>query len=640
MAKQAPRIEDFGEYIPGARKENALPWSGKSDFAGDLQEMATFATLWPSVKLDKLVEAEVSPLVIGYYKTLRDIARLRYDDMARNARQRQRWYGNTRNSGEYLEERQHEVTELRDSARELAEAYLTDPNAYVQKKAAIDAAHAQWKVDRYAQLETHFDLIAPRRPLLGAVNICAPEQVAKALAPQAGDEPPRWSIQYHGHDDGSAAGRRRRGTRSRVITLPFQCGYFPSMAGSSSEGPDFDAACADFASRYTDALQVKPPRQRVQRTPEQRRNQIYNKFNATRLDGTPLDRYALLIKYGGIELRASPLFSSYHECHQWLREHKERLIDAYLDLSAQPRLRVGEKDVVRRGPRYRQAPITPEQFMDTFRVRGVQYGNHMTGEEREQSLQHTADALLDLARVLGVAPAEVSLGGDLAIAFGARGRGGRNAALAHYEPGLRVMNLTRLAGAGCLAHEWFHAFDHAMGGGQYWSENTKSEFRRTGELPVGPMSELLQAIDGTEFYRHALQMDLKRKPTYWSTPRELCARAFERYVSDELAGRDLRNDFLVRFGDPRGIEEAPVFRYHDVSGLHNVGLAASPRAYPCEPEERAAIGVGFGAVLAAAGMAPAEPEPLRVVVPPPVEPALPEAPVYRPAPTEQVELAF
>lgn len=48
----------------------------------------------------------------------------------------------------------------------------------------------------------------------------------------------------------------------------------------------------------------------------------------------------------------------------------------------------------------------------------------------------------------------------LAIAFGARGKG---KALAHYEPARVVINLTKMKGAGSLAHEWAHAFDDTLG---------------------------------------------------------------------------------------------------------------------------------------------------------------------------------
>lgn len=53
-----------------------------------------------------------------------------------------------------------------------------------------------------------------------------------------------------------------------------------------------------------------------------------------------------------------------------------------------------------------------------------------------------------------------SLNGRLALAFGARG-GGK--AIAHYEPVRKVINITKLRGAGSLAHEFGHALDHWLG---------------------------------------------------------------------------------------------------------------------------------------------------------------------------------
>lgn len=48
----------------------------------------------------------------------------------------------------------------------------------------------------------------------------------------------------------------------------------------------------------------------------------------------------------------------------------------------------------------------------------------------------------------------------LAIAFGSRGKGN---ALAHYEPSRAVINLTKMKGAGSLAHEFGHALDDMLG---------------------------------------------------------------------------------------------------------------------------------------------------------------------------------
>jgi hypothetical protein len=71
----------------------------------------------------------------------------------------------------------------------------------------------------------------------------------------------------------------------------------------------------------------------------------------------------------------------------------------------------------------------------------------------------SVEALVDLADILGIKPEDISLGGQLGLAIGARGTGN---SLAHYEPDLRVINLTRAGGVGSLAHEWGHALDHSL----------------------------------------------------------------------------------------------------------------------------------------------------------------------------------
>jgi hypothetical protein len=106
--------------------------------------------------------------------------------------------------------------------------------------------------------------------------------------------------------------------------------------------------------------------------------------------------------------------------------------------------------------------ITPEQFQNTFRFRGGEFGNWNMGAEGQAALNHAWDALHDLARVLQMEPSAISLNGKLAIAFGARGHGGKDAARAHYERDYQVINLTKIRGAGSLAHEWFHALDHHL----------------------------------------------------------------------------------------------------------------------------------------------------------------------------------
>ncbi len=119
------------------------------------------------------------------------------------------------------------------------------------------------------------------------------------------------------------------------------------------------------------------------------------------------------------------------------------------------------KHVQRTGPDFRCGnEITGQHYLDTFGFRGGEYGNWMNQDDRQASLNMGFEALKDLAAALQISDKDIAYQGTLAIAFGARGSG--NAA-AHYEPLQKVINLTKLHGAGSLAHEWWHGFDDYLG---------------------------------------------------------------------------------------------------------------------------------------------------------------------------------
>ena len=117
--------------------------------------------------------------------------------------------------------------------------------------------------------------------------------------------------------------------------------------------------------------------------------------------------------------------------------------------------------VKRTGPDYRNGvEITGQHYLDTFGFRGGEFGNWMNQNDRQTSLNMGFEALKDLASALKISDKDIAYQGTLAIAFGARGSG--NAA-AHYEPLRTVINLTKMHGAGSLAHEWWHGFDDYLG---------------------------------------------------------------------------------------------------------------------------------------------------------------------------------
>ncbi|ECC5531860.1 hypothetical protein B5O31_19540 [Salmonella enterica] len=212
--------------------------------------------------------------------------------------------------------------------------------------------------------------------------------------------------------------------------------------------------------------------------------------------------------------------------------------------------------------------VTPEKFSDAFGFRGVQFGNYVEGPRRQSDLNRAYDSLMDMADVLKVPAKALSLNGRLGLAFGARGKGGKNAAAAHYEPDAVAINLTKGNGAGSLAHEWFHALDNYFGqydvakdsdvgsGGEYMTERHRKVRQRDGntyvtiEHPVrqevyDAFKGVMKAIKESSLPERSLRLDDVRSKPYWSTDIEMAARAFERYVQDKAKSAGVENDFLV-----------------------------------------------------------------------------------------------
>lgn len=115
--------------------------------------------------------------------------------------------------------------------------------------------------------------------------------------------------------------------------------------------------------------------------------------------------------------------------------------------------------------------VKPESTMalkEMFGLRDVQSGNWVLRDVASAKFhtEHSAEAFADLADLLGAKDQEISLNGRLALAFGARGHGAKGfkdgAARADYNAVHRVINLTKMGGGGCLAHEWFHALDNIV----------------------------------------------------------------------------------------------------------------------------------------------------------------------------------
>lgn len=202
------------------------------------------------------------------------------------------------------------------------------------------------------------------------------------------------------------------------------------------------------------------------------------------------------------------------------------------------------------------ARVTSEVFAETFGFRGVQFGNYVESSKRQQDLNDAFDSLMDMAAVLGVPARALSLDGQLGLAFGARGQGGKNPAAAHYEPGKVVINLTKNNGAGSLAHEWFHAADnyfaktgstspsHGMMTGGVANDAVRPEMQKA-------FADVVDAIRSTGMRGRSQALDARRSKPYWAEPHELSARAFETYIIAKLQDQNAANDYLANVVDPQ-----------------------------------------------------------------------------------------
>jgi len=183
----------------------------------------------------------------------------------------------------------------------------------------------------------------------------------------------------------------------------------------------------------------------------------------------------------------------------------------------------GAANAPRRAYDYRQGQdVAPDDFLATFRPYGVEFGNWQ--DDRQNAINAAYDALMDLSDAVAISPSGLFLGGSLGLAFGARGHG---AASAHYEPDYRAINLTKTRGAGCLAHEWFHAWDHHQSG-------------RIGFTLTEPLRAAWGAIRRLPVYGRSVEADKTRAKSYYSTPLEVMARCFEAWVRGRVD-----NDYLA-----------------------------------------------------------------------------------------------
>lgn len=202
-------------------------------------------------------------------------------------------------------------------------------------------------------------------------------------------------------------------------------------------------------------------------------------------------------------------------------------------------------------------------LLETYELSAVEYGNWVNAETRFNYALATVVSMHDICLALGFRD-HFGLFNTIGIGFGSRGSG---RALAHFEPGTMMINLTRYhrgegpfssGGPGSLAHEYGHALDYFFGsrvcgvrslsGGNSVATTNPVEKRATMIMLMNRVLEVLIWENGkhqayTAYYERCRKESMG---TYYYQRNELFARAFEQYIAHKLALRGIQNIFLTK----------------------------------------------------------------------------------------------
>lgn len=200
-----------------------------------------------------------------------------------------------------------------------------------------------------------------------------------------------------------------------------------------------------------------------------------------------------------------------------------------------------------------------------FNYGGFQFGNWVTNEDRYNYLSALYIASYDLNKILKL---NKNIGFDkvLSVSFGSRGSG---TAIAHFEPGMNVINITRYrdgdtfitsGGIGAFAHEYGHFLDYYLGrhydrsnqlgalsGGSIVNSKQIDSQVNSGIMRAAA-EEIIQIANWKDPYK--VESDfIKRIKSFSEMPYyrlrdEIFARLFEQYISYKLQKINVYNRFL------------------------------------------------------------------------------------------------
>ena len=521
--KKSNKIEDFGEKIGGARKDLYAAYFDLMKLALETEaERVPLSKSFPAPNYKKLLETGMTSWKVDTVRALRDTIP--------NKPKKYSWR---------LREWAEEMTVLRDMAVSVLEDKWTEEEFSSElekfKKQESEYSRSLWNYKSIAQKIEDYMLIYK---VMGHEKDCSALVLAKLD-----------SYDYR-YDEENPIELREMHGESRYKIL----GY--------------------GATKY-DALDRYKMRDRTQeKTPRDKKNPF--KVYSWRYS----DYYFIGCKVGKEYVEIQSPFENSDEAHAYLDSHLEELEEKLEKYRTIPYERETE-NTPRTGILKREGDVTPEQFQETFGFRGVEFGEWVENKNRQENLNKAYDALTDMAEVLNLPPRAMSLNGTLGLAFGARGRGGSNAPLAHYEPVKVVINLTRNKGAGSLAHEWFHAVDNYFGRKEKTEVTSMLTHNENQITPKKVSAEVMEGfrlvqsvIKNSDMVRRYQILDRRRNKEYWTLPEEMAARSFEVYLKSKLEEKGIRNDYLVNYRSEESWDKATTERSYKMENTYPYPTAA------------------------------------------------------------------
>ena len=545
LPKTKEKIEDFGQKIGGAKKDIYADYLEKMEsFVGDDANI-TMAKDFPMPNYKQLTKEGVS------IETLASIAAIRDSIPAKP-------------KGKF---KLRNWAETFRTLREIATQLLTEPDSEVANawkellshEAGILKDIKSYSFVRRTPTQEDYDLrkkvgIAPANGVNTQLGkIASKTMLYRALGLPDFTKAKKWSIGYFRNVNYDKQGEPLDKPANAYVA---KYNKRAKITAPKSFKTDPQEAIMEIADQIKRVMKTEPDPDK-----EDRRRKPYGVYQS-RLDKS----IYIARKVSRRIIRLKDGFETVSDAHAYLRDNFDE-IEQLFNEKKNVKLR-REENRPREGERLRRPNenIDPDQFMSRFGFRGVEFGNYVENKRRQQNLNETYDALNDLASVLNIPTEALSLDGTLALAFGARGSGGKRAAAAHYEPIKIAINLTKKRGAGSLAHEWFHGLDNYysklnrkdktdVGASGYITEHITSHSKPIAQYVsddvIDAFVDLMRKIRSSDFKKRAEKFDEARTEDYYSTNIELAARAFEGYVVNKLAGTGISNDFLANI-DPTG----------------------------------------------------------------------------------------